>query len=64
MFAESSRNRAQLRRVQRALERIEDGSFGICAACEESISLKRLEALRWADHCIQCQDQLEMGRAS
>jgi PAS domain S-box-containing protein len=40
-----------------------DGSFGSCAACEESISLKRLQAVPWADHCIQCQEQFELGRA-
>jgi DnaK suppressor protein len=63
MVAESSRNRSQLRRVQRALKRIQDGSFGNCAACEESIGLKRLQAVPWADHCIQCQEQFELGRA-
>jgi len=41
MFADSSRNRNQLQLVQRALERIRDGSFGICATCEGAIGLKR-----------------------
>ncbi len=59
MFADSSRNRNQLRLVQRALERIRDGSFGICASCEGAIGLKRLQAVPWTRHCIQCQEQFE-----
>jgi DnaK suppressor protein len=59
MFADSSRSRNQLRLVQRALERIRDGSFGICSACEEAIGLKRLQAVPWTRHCIQCQEQFE-----
>jgi DnaK suppressor protein len=61
IFADSSRNRNQLRQVQRALERLRNGSFGICATCEEAISLKRLQAVPWANHCIQCQEQFELG---
>ena len=62
MFARSSQNRHQLRLVELALERIESGSFGTCATCEGAIGLKRLQALPWADHCIQCQEQSEHGR--
>ncbi|HKN16129.1 MAG TPA: TraR/DksA family transcriptional regulator [Candidatus Sulfotelmatobacter sp.] len=62
MFADSSRNRNQLRLVQRALERIRDGSFGICASCEGAIGLERLQAVPWTRHCIQCQEQFEHGR--
>jgi DnaK suppressor protein len=62
MFADSSRNRNQLRLVQRALERIRDGSFGLCSACEEAIGLKRLQAVPWTRHCIQCQEQFEHGK--
>lgn len=62
MFARSSQNRRELRLVELALERIGNGSFGSCAACEGAIGLKRLQALPWADHCIQCQEQSEHGR--
>jgi DnaK suppressor protein len=62
MFADSSRNRNQLRLVQRALERIRDGSFGVCTTCEGAIGLKRLQAVPWTKHCIQCQEQFERGR--
>jgi RNA polymerase-binding transcription factor len=61
IFADSSRNRNQLRQVQRALERLRNGSFGICATCEEAIGLKRLQAVPWANHCLHCQQQFELG---
>src|SRR5690242_16950390 len=48
-----------LRNVRSALRRIEDGSFGICAHCEEEISPKRLNAVPWAPFCIQCQEQAD-----
>ena len=52
---------AALRLIQQALERINDGSFGICADCERPIGLKRLQAVPWAGHCIQCQEQAEVA---
>ena len=62
MFATYSRNRTQLRRVEAALERIATGDFGICAGCGVAIGLKRLQALPWANNCIECQEQSERGR--
>jgi DnaK suppressor protein len=62
LFARASQNRGRLRLILRALERINDGSFGICARCEGAISLKRLQAVPWASHCIHCQEQAEVAR--
>jgi DnaK suppressor protein len=45
-----------LRNVRAALRRIHDGSFGVCAHCEEDISPKRLAAVPWAPFCIRCQE--------
>jgi DnaK suppressor protein len=45
-----------LRNVRAALHRIDEGSFGVCAHCEEDISIKRLNAVPWAAYCIQCQE--------
>jgi DnaK suppressor protein len=59
MFGHSSHIRRQLRLVELALERIRSGEFGICAACENVIGLKRLQAVPWAKHCIQCQKKIE-----
>lgn len=46
-----------LREVEAALLRIETGSFGICQACEEPITPKRLDAVPWARFCIPCQER-------
>src|ERR1700680_1567558 len=45
-----------LRNVRGGLHRIDEGTFGVCAHCEEDISLKRLHAVPWAAYCIQCQE--------
>ena len=45
-----------LRNVRAALRRIHDGSYGVCAHCEEDISPKRLAAVPWAPFCIRCQE--------
>lgn len=51
-----------LRNVRAALRRIDDGSFGTCAHCEEDISPKRLNAVPWTSLCIQCQEQVDRNR--
>ena len=50
-----------LRQVRAALERLADGSYGVCQRCEESIPPRRLEALPWAAHCVTCQEALDRG---
>ncbi len=64
MLASYSQNRTLLRKVELALKRISRGDFGICAACEDTIALKRLQAIPWANNCIECQEQSEQGRVN
>ena len=40
--------------IDDALKRIEDGTYGICTNCGRPISEERLEALPWAELCIDC----------
>ena len=47
------------RDLRAAIDRIQDGTYGICAHCEEEIGSKRLAAIPWADYCIRCQQQLD-----
>ena len=42
-----------------ALQKIDDGSFGDCERCGETIGDKRLEALPFARYCIDCQRLVE-----
>jgi DnaK suppressor protein len=48
-----------LRKVEAARERLRQGTYGLCAACEEEISPKRLQAIPWAENCISCQARAE-----
>jgi DnaK suppressor protein len=47
-----------LREISDALQRIEQGTYGVCLECEEPISVKRLEAVPWARYCVTCQEQI------
>src|SRR5215467_4812033 len=51
---ESDFNRLQ--NIRLALQRIDDGSYGTCLRCDGAISIKRLNILPWAAHCVKCQD--------
>jgi DnaK suppressor protein len=61
MFGKSSGDRHILKMVVEALRRIDDKSYGTCTNCENPIQPKRLEAVPWTRHCIQCQDLMEKG---
>ncbi len=50
---------AKLRRIDMALEKISDGSYGHCEDCEEEISFKRLENQPWAELCITHAEEKE-----
>jgi RNA polymerase-binding transcription factor len=61
MFGKSSGDRHVLQLIREALDRIENKSFGTCVNCENPIQPKRLEAVPWTRHCIECQALLERG---
>ncbi len=53
-----------LKEVQAALNRIEEGTFGVCLRCDEDIPEKRLKALPWAAYCVPCQENVDRLRAA
>lgn len=53
------RQKMLIQKIQRALERIEDGSFGICEECGEDIPVKRLKARPVTTLCIVCKSRVE-----
>jgi len=61
LFHQSDDNRRMLSLVNEALERIKTSSYGLCVACQEEVQAKRLEAVPWARHCIECQEKQEQG---
>ena len=61
LFSQSNNERQLLQMVEKALARIREGSFGECIHCGKEINAKRLEAVPWTRHCIECQEKLEQG---
>jgi len=53
------RERKLMDKVDEALIRIDDGSYGICAGCGEDIAIKRLQARPVAKYCIDCKTRQE-----
>jgi DnaK suppressor protein len=62
LFSQSNNDRQLLRLVEGALARIREGSFGQCVSCGKDINPKRLEAVPWTSHCIECQEKAEKGQ--
>lgn len=52
---------ALLRKIEEALQRIREGTYGHCAECGEEINAERLEALPFATLCVRCQTEEERG---
>lgn len=61
LFHQSNNDRQLLNMVEGALNRIREGSFGECISCGQEINAKRLDAVPWTRHCIECQEKLEQG---
>jgi len=53
------RERKLINKIRKALEKVEDGSFGFCEVCGEPIDFKRLEARPVTTHCIDCKTSEE-----
>lgn len=53
--------REEIKAIDQALARINEGSFGTCKGCGKRIRKVRLRALPHAPNCIDCQRQKELG---
>ena len=49
-------------RIDEALDKLNEGTYGICASCGRPVEPERLEALPYATRCITCQRK-EEGRS-
>ncbi len=52
-----------IKEIDAALQRIDDGTYGICEGSGEPIPKKRLEALPWTRYCVEYASLLEKGMA-
>lgn len=56
------RESSELLDIDAALQRIQDGSYGLCVDCGVSIPTARLHANPTALRCVACQEQLEQAQ--
>jgi DnaK suppressor protein len=52
----SETERSRLEAVEKALVRVDKGTYGVCESCEKTIPLPRLKALPFARLCVNCQE--------
>jgi DnaK suppressor protein len=64
VFRLRDREKFLLKKIEKALARIEDGTFGVCERCEEDIAQKRLEARPVTTLCIRCKEEQEKKEKS
>lgn len=60
--AEVARDVGELREIESALRRLEEGRYGLCADCDAAIDPRRLQAEPFAVRCTACQAAAERGR--
>ena len=53
------RERILIRKIEKALVKIAEGTYGICEKCDEEITVRRLEARPVTDLCIRCKEEQE-----
>ncbi len=53
------RERKLIKKIKKALEKIDEGTYGICEECGEDIGTKRLEARPVTTLCIECKSRQE-----
>jgi len=53
------RERVLLKKIDKVLKKMEDGTYGDCESCGEEIGIKRLEARPVTDLCIRCKEEQE-----
>ncbi len=58
-FRLRGREKSFLDKINKALKKIEEGTFGVCEECGEEISVKRLEARPETTLCIRCKEDQE-----
>ncbi len=58
-FILTDRDRGKLQAIEDALQRVEEGTYGICESCEGEITEARLKAMPFTRLCVHCQQEQE-----
>jgi DnaK suppressor protein len=59
MLKLKGRERKLLAKIDEAIEKIDNGTYGVCETCGEEINLRRLEARPVTTMCIECKTEQE-----
>ncbi len=59
----SARDKEKLLAIEEALEKIQEGTYGVCEGCSDEIGTRRLKAMPLAKLCVPCQSRLEKEKA-
>jgi len=55
----ASTEREVLNKIDKALKRIDEKSYGACVECDKSVPVARLKAIPYVDTCLKCQEKIE-----
>ena len=58
----ASNEREVLQRIEVALKKIDDKTFGVCVQCKKPIAVARLKAIPYVETCLKCQEEIEEKR--
>lgn len=58
-FILTDREREKVQAIQEALDRVENGSYGICESCDAEIAPARMSAMPFTRLCVNCQAEQE-----
>ena len=61
LFQQRDGQQQSVRMTEAALDRIQQGTFGVCSGCGDDINPRRLDALPWTQYCLRCQEDFEQG---
>ena len=61
LYSLTDGERGTLLQIDDAIARIDDGSYGFCINCGQTMAEKRLTAVPWAPYCVDCQELSEKG---
>ena len=60
-YSLSESDRKVLILIEEALSRLDTGTYGTCVHCSQPVQEKRIEAVPWARHCLDCQELQDKG---
>jgi DnaK suppressor protein len=60
-YSLSETDRKILLLIEEALSRLDTGTYGTCVHCSQVVQEKRIEAVPWARHCLDCQELQDKG---